>query len=78
MLTFVALALFAFISGFVDAIAGGGGLIQIPALLIALPQQPIPSLFSSSKFAGFFGTGLSAIQYSKRVKYNVQLLIVND
>jgi uncharacterized protein len=72
--TLVALAVLSFIAGFIDAVAGGGGLIQIPALLITLGQYPLPTLFGTSKLAGFSGTGLSAIQYAKRIKFNFKLL----
>jgi uncharacterized protein len=65
-----------FIAGFVDAVAGGGGLIQIPALLITLTQYPLPTLFGTSKLAGFSGTGLSAIKYAKRVNFNFKLLLL--
>ena len=38
------LAAFAFIAGFLDAIVGGGGLIQLPALLIQFPDSFFKSL----------------------------------
>src|ERR1041384_7255973 len=38
------LCLFAFMAGFVDSVVGGGGLIQLPALLILLPPTPANSL----------------------------------
>ena len=34
----LALCGFAFLAGFVDSVVGGGGLVQIPALLILLPH----------------------------------------
>ncbi len=33
----------AFCAGLVDAIAGGGGLIQLPGLLWLFPNMPIPT-----------------------------------
>jgi len=39
----IALCFFSFLAGFIDSVVGGGGLIQLPALLIFLP----PSLASS-------------------------------
>ena len=45
------LAAFAFIAGFLDAIVGGGGLIQLPALLIQFPQLALPTLFGTNKIA---------------------------
>ena len=37
----ISLAFFAFVAGFIDSVVGGGGLIQLPALLINLPNQPL-------------------------------------
>ena len=66
-LTLLALCGFAFIAGFVDAIAGGGGLIQIPALLILMPHLPLATIFGTNKFASIWGTGTAAAQYARKV-----------
>lgn len=58
---------FAFLAGFIDAVAGGGGLIQVPALFILMPGVPAPALLGTSKFAGIFGTSLAAAQYARRI-----------
>ena len=58
--TLVLLCLFAFSAGFVDAIAGGGGLIQTPAALILLPQLPVATVIGSLKVPAFTGTGFAA------------------
>ena len=42
----ILIGVFSFIAGFIDAVVGGGGLIQIPALLINLPKTPLPTLFA--------------------------------
>jgi len=60
------LCAFSFLAGFIDSIVGGGGLIQLPALLILLPAFPIPTLFGTNKFASFAGTSVAARQYSRR------------
>ena len=39
----------AFGAGFVDAMAGGGGLIQLPALFAAFPQAPHTTLLGTGK-----------------------------
>ncbi len=59
------LAAFAFIAGFLDAIVGGGGLIQLPALLIQFPQLALPTLFGTNKIAALSGTSIAAVQYAK-------------
>jgi uncharacterized membrane protein YfcA len=73
LLTLVALA---FIAGFIDSVVGGGGLIQIPALLINLPEQPLATIFGTNKIASLSGTSVAAYQYSKRIKFDYKLLAV--
>jgi len=69
------LALAAGMAGFVDAIAGGGGLIQLPALLIGLSNKPIPMILGTNKVPAIFGTSLSAAAYFKRVKPDLHLTL---
>jgi len=71
----VSLVLFAFIAGFIDAVVGGGGLIQLPALLITLPQAYLPALLGTNKIAGLAGTSMSAIRYSRRIRFNFKILL---
>lgn len=75
-LTVLTLIFFAFSAGFMDSIAGGGGLIQIPALLINLPFESVPTVLGTNKIASLSGTAVAAFQYSKRVKYNYLLLFI--
>ena len=65
---FAFLAIAAFIAGLVDAVVGGGGLIQIPALLTAFPHAAPATLFGTNKIASIVGTSSAAIQYSRRVR----------
>ncbi len=60
----LAAALFA---GFVDAVAGGGGLIQVPTLLMALPAESPATVFGTNKLASIFGTGNAALRYARRI-----------
>jgi uncharacterized membrane protein YfcA len=62
----VALVLFslALLAGFVDAIAGGGGLITIPALLWA-GLSPVESL-ATNKAQAVFGSGSATIHYLRK------------
>jgi uncharacterized membrane protein YfcA len=62
------LILAAFSAGLVDAIAGGGGLIQLPALLIGLPQASTVEVLGTNKVASIFGTSASALTYRRSVK----------
>jgi uncharacterized membrane protein YfcA len=65
-MSFMAIA--ALCAGFVDAIAGGGGLIQLPALLIGLPQSATVQVLGTNKLSAVFGTSAAAIMYRRRVK----------
>lgn len=70
------LALTAFISGFIDAVVGGGGLIQIPYLLITFPKMPLPIMFGTNKIAALAGTSIAAFKYAKKITFNYKLLFV--
>jgi len=59
----ILLILAAFIAGFVDSIAGGGGLIAVPALLLA-GADPIETL-ATNKLQGSFGSGTAMITYAR-------------
>jgi len=63
----VLLCCFAFLAGFVDAMAGGGGLIQLPAMFILQPQLTLVQTLATNKTASFFGTSVSAVRYLRRV-----------
>ncbi|MDO9422097.1 MAG: TSUP family transporter [Herminiimonas sp.] len=68
MTDYVILAAAAFLAGMIDAVVGGGGLIQIPALFSALPNTAPATLLGTSKFAGIWGTGAAAVGFAKRVR----------
>ncbi len=53
------LILAAFAAGFVDAIAGGGGLITVPVLLLC-GLSPAQAL-ATNKLQGTFGAGTAAL-----------------
>lgn len=65
---FLFLALASGFAGFVDAVAGGGGLVQLPALLIGLNDKSIPLILGTNKVPSIFGTTSAAINYIKKVK----------
>lgn len=62
------LAVAALFAGFVDAVVGGGGLIQIPALFTTLPGQSPATLFGTNKFSSVFGTTSAALGYARQVR----------
>lgn len=63
MIEILALCGFAFFAGLVDAIAGGGGLIQVPALFAVYPSAPPALLLGTNKFASAAGTAVVALRY---------------
>ena len=74
-LNLILLGVAMFASGFIDAIAGGGGLIQTPAMLLSFPDRNPVEVVATSKTAAFFGTTTAAIQYRKFIKTDPKLLI---
>ena len=70
----ILLCIAAFAAGFIDAIVGGGGLIQTPAILIILPQYPVATLLGTTKIPSFIGTSMAAFQYARIVKLKWKLL----
>ncbi|MEO7495681.1 MAG: TSUP family transporter [Massilia sp.] len=58
----------AFLAGLVDAVVGGGGLIQIPVLFSLFPREIPATLLGTSKLAGIFGTASAAVNYARRVR----------
>ena len=68
-LTLALLVLVAFAAGWVDAVVGGGGLIQLPALLIGLPADAEPaSVLGTNKVSSVFGTATSSVTYARKIK----------
>lgn len=57
----------AFFAGMVDAVVGGGGLIQIPVLLSQFPTTAIPTLFGTNKLAAIVGTASAMAKFGRRV-----------
>ena len=75
----IATALFllaaSFFAGFIDSIAGGGGLIQLPALLIGLPKSETAEVLGTNKLSSIFGTSTAAALYRKQIKPDPKVLI---
>ncbi len=57
----------AFAAGLIDAMVGGGGLIQLPALFGVYSNVTPPALLGTSKFAGFFGTASAVVRFAGKV-----------
>ena len=70
----ILLCLAAFAAGFIDAIVGGGVLIQTPATLTTLPKYPVATLLGTTKIPSFIGTSMAAWQYARIVQLRWKLL----
>jgi uncharacterized protein len=66
--TLLLLALAGLGAGFVDAVVGGGGLIQIPALLIWLPGASPVNVLATNKLSSICGTTVSSATYYRRIR----------
>lgn len=55
-------------AGFIDAAVGGGGLVQLPALLLAFPGAAPAQLLATNKLASICGTTVSAATYYRRIR----------
>jgi uncharacterized membrane protein YfcA len=66
--TLALLALAGLFAGFVDAVVGGGGLVQLPALVVAFPGTAPVHVLATNKLAGTCGTSISSVTYYRRVR----------
>lgn len=67
-LTLTLLALAAACAGWVDAVVGGGGLVQLPALMVAFPHAAPAQLLATNKLGSICGTSVSSATYLRRVR----------
>lgn len=65
---FALLCALAFFAGFVDSVVGGGGLIQVPALLVFLPGAPVATIFGTNKIVSIAGTSVALARISRAVE----------
>lgn len=63
-----------FLAGFVDSIAGGGGLISLPAYLLA--GVPPHMALGTNKFSSTCGTSISTIRFAMNGFIKVRLAVV--
>ncbi len=66
--TVVLLALAGFGAGWVDAVVGGGGLIQLPALVVGIPGASPVQILATNKLGSVCGTTVSSATYYRRVR----------
>ncbi len=64
----------AFAAGFIDAVVGGGGLVQTPVLLVTFSNYPVATILGTVKIPSFCGTAVSAWQFQKRIAIDWKLV----
>ena len=67
MVDYLLLGVAAFSAGLVDAVVGGGGLIQLPTMFSVFPNMAPATLIGTNKLASIFGTSVAAVSYARRV-----------
>lgn len=65
----------AFLAGVVDAVVGGGGLVQLPALLIAFPAAAPIQILATNKLSSIAGTTTSSLTFLRRVRPDVRTAV---
>jgi uncharacterized membrane protein YfcA len=73
--TSLLLAVAGFGAGWVDAVVGGGGLIQLPALVLAFPSAAPVQILATNKLSSICGTSVSSITYYRRIKPDLRTAI---
>jgi uncharacterized protein len=68
MIELITVAAASLLAGFIDAVAGGGGLVLVPALFSTFPTAPPATLLGTNKGASVWGTALATVQYARRVQ----------
>jgi uncharacterized membrane protein YfcA len=71
--TFIIVCPLVFLAGMVDAIGGGGGLISLPAYLIA--GLPPHAAVATNKMSSPFGTALATYRFARNHLINVKLAV---
>ena len=70
MNVFLILCVTSFLAGLIDAVVGGGGLINLPVLFSVYPNGTPATLLGTNKLASVWGTATAAFNYSRVVKLN--------
>lgn len=68
MSDYIILCIAAALAGLIDAVVGGGGLIQIPALFSTMPNVAAATLLGTNKLASIWGTSASAYLYARKIR----------
>ena len=75
MIEILIVTLASLLAGFIDAVAGGGGLVLTPTLFSAYPGAVPADLLGTNKGASIWGTAWATGQYARRVSLNWRALL---
>jgi uncharacterized membrane protein YfcA len=70
----IGLTLLAFVAGYIDAVAGGGGMLNLPTLLLA--GVPPVSALAVNKITGIAGTAVAVIKYALEKKIHWKTVLI--
>ncbi len=73
--TLLALCLAAAAAGWIDAVVGGGGLLQLPALLVGLPHAAPAHILGTNKAVAICGTTAAAVAYARKAPIDVRTAV---
>ncbi|ARZ70256.1 TSUP family transporter [Streptomyces sp. HU2014] len=73
--TLLLLCLAAAAAGWIDAVVGGGGLLQLPALLVALPHVPAAHVLGTNKAVAICGTSAAAVSYVRGARLDLRTAV---
>ncbi|KUJ70717.1 hypothetical protein ACZ90_01660 [Streptomyces albus subsp. albus] len=73
--TVVLLCLAAAAAGWIDAVVGGGGLLQLPALLVGVPDLPPAYILGTNKAVSVVGTSAAAVTYTSKGLVDIRAAI---
>jgi uncharacterized protein len=65
----------ALFAGFIDAVVGGGGLVQVPLLFILFPQLSHVQVIATNRFASLAGTSVAAFHYIRSVGIDMAVVV---
>jgi uncharacterized protein len=63
-------------AGFIDAVVGGGGLVQVPVLLLLFPHLSHVQVIATNRFASLAGTLVAAFQFSRVIAIDTSVVLI--
>ncbi|MCX8489983.1 MAG: TSUP family transporter [Cyclobacteriaceae bacterium] len=63
-------------AGFIDAVVGGGGLVQVPLLFVLFPELLHVQVIATNRFASIAGTTVAAVQYIRHIGIDTAVVLI--